>query len=793
MRKLFFSIFLFCSFFSFAQISINGGGVTAPTISNISATSNISAWNSSSYVTSATATNQTLPDAVLANLGKQITITNNGTGVITVLPFSGNTISGNTSIGSGESKTFQVRSIGVVHLISQVASSPVVPEALAAWVASTPVQQYSQRSITIGGVLTAISSNTARTTSATFNAAEAANWTYIGQSTVPSFPASSLVLQGFQITDGAGLTYQAAQTRVTGALFDVTENVGANWIALTSSISGNKVNVPNIAASGNILTAATSVDVASILSFNQTTTSVTGTLLNPTSAATHKEISLTNTGTADLNITSTGDAFTLVVGRTVKVYWNGTAWRLLNPAQVLSEFGTVALSTNTTIGIGNSSVATALLMPGMTFTAQSSGTFEVSIGIHSNQTAAGQSVVAILVNASAPTVAIANSETIIANAPSNGEFSGSKTFSVTANAGDVFQVRGYNNAGAATAAFITNTSGRSTLYWNKISTPPAVAGIAGAVQGQIIEADQTADYGNWILLDGRLKSTLTAAQQAVATALGYGINIPDMRGKFPIGALSGTYNYQTTGGTNTIAQNQLPNVAPTATANNTLNVGTLATSTAQSFGGIAWIVNGGTIAYGMNAPTISSINGNVTQQPYIPPYRATNFFVWLGPSAQTVTVTQPLSLTTTGNGVATLNVGTAALNIPNNSLVVTEGGTIGSQTLGSAAWQLVTGGSINVPATGQYKVEYSLSWTNPSANTLFTRITNAGGIHQLRSAASTSGLANTNVQNFVANYTAGDVIKLEWVHTTGTTTLVNNTAGTALVGGETFLRIIKLN
>jgi hypothetical protein len=475
---------------------------------------------------------------------------------------------------------------------------------------------------------------------------------------------------------------------------------------------------------------------------------------------------------------------------------NGTSdIKILNATVGVAEFNTVALSSNTTIGIGNSSVATALLMPGMTFTAQSSGTFEVCINIHSNQTVANQTVTAILVNASAPTVALPNSETIIANAPSNGEFSGSKTFSVTANAGDVFQVRGYNNAGAATAAFITNALGRSTLYWNKISTPPAVAGIAGALQGQLLFSTRvTADNGNWILMDGRLKSTLTAAQQTVATSLGMGINIDDFRGRYITGA-GGTFVLATPNGSNNLAQNNFPNITIPFAGSTTGN----AIWTYNGTTGNARISNGGFSFDGTSVGNVSvsgstsSINGNVTQQAFTPANLPVNVFMWLGPTAQAVTVTQPLSLTTIGTGLPTLSLVTGALNIPNNSLVVTEGGTIGSQTLGSAAWQLVTGGSVTVPTTGQYKVEYSLSWTNPSANTLFTRVTNSGGTHQSRSAASTGGLANTNHQTFIANYTAGEVIKLEWVHTTGTTTLVNNTAGTANAGGETYIRIIKIN
>jgi hypothetical protein len=49
-----------------------------------------------------------------------------------------------------------------------------------------------------------------------------------------------------------------------------------------SGVVSSRVDVPNIAASGNILTAATSVDVATNITFTQSTANVVATLLNPT-------------------------------------------------------------------------------------------------------------------------------------------------------------------------------------------------------------------------------------------------------------------------------------------------------------------------------------------------------------------------------------------------------------------------------------------------------------------------------------------------------------------------------
>jgi hypothetical protein len=63
-------------------------------------------------------------------------------------------------------------------------------------------------------------------------------------------------------------------------------------------------------------------------------------------------------------------------------------------------------------------------------------------------------------------------------------------------------------------------------------------------------------------LDGRLKTALTATQQAAATALGIGTNIPNATNRM----LTQTGSLLATGGSNTttIAQVNLPNVTLTS-------------------------------------------------------------------------------------------------------------------------------------------------------------------------------------------------------------------------------------
>jgi hypothetical protein len=110
---------------------------------------------------------------------------------------------------------------------------------------------------------------------------------------------------------------------------------------LNSANSNVKVTVPNLTANGNILTAPTSVDIAQILEFNQTTASITGTLLNPTIATNYYEISVVNNGTADITLASTGDSFVILANKIPqKIAWSGTAssvWKLVNSTQVSAE------------------------------------------------------------------------------------------------------------------------------------------------------------------------------------------------------------------------------------------------------------------------------------------------------------------------------------------------------------------------------------------------------------------------------------------------------------------------
>ena len=122
----------------------------------------------------------------------------------------------------------------------------------------------------------------------------------------------------------------------------------------SSGVALVKVDVPNMTINGNILTASASVDIATHITFTQTTAGITGTLLNPTITTVNKNIILQNLSTSTQVISITcvgGDSFSIGVGQSSEVTWNGSAWRLLNPAQVIPDYVEVRLNASTSTNL----------------------------------------------------------------------------------------------------------------------------------------------------------------------------------------------------------------------------------------------------------------------------------------------------------------------------------------------------------------------------------------------------------------------------------------------------------
>lgn len=97
-----------------------------------------------------------------------------------------------------------------------------------AWTAATPVTAGVLRRVTFSGTEIVVRSLSSRTTGATYDAAEAANWLYVSQAQISAFSASAAVNGGVQILQD-GVTYTRAATGTTAASFAADT---ASWTAI---------------------------------------------------------------------------------------------------------------------------------------------------------------------------------------------------------------------------------------------------------------------------------------------------------------------------------------------------------------------------------------------------------------------------------------------------------------------------------------------------------------------------------------------------------------------------------
>lgn len=439
-------------------------GAALTTVQAAAATGPVAAWSSLLTITAATATTQTLPNAALGAVGQSLTLKNLGAGTVTIAPFAGNSITGSVpTLATGDSATFQVSAVGVVQLVSFRLGTAVSPDLLSPWAASSPVFQYSERSTTIGGTTVALLSGSTRTTGTSYSLTEALNWSYTAQSTVPPFPASSVVMQGYQIVD-SGLTYQANATRVTGSAFDATEL--AQWTALSVSASGNRVNLSNFAASAVVGTAPATVDVASILTFNQTTAGISVSLPNPTNALAHKTLTLENLSTATQSVIVTaGETLALDPGMSRLVQWNGTDWRVLSAANLVAETVGPNYATSSTINVTGATAATAVDVASITL--PSAGKWQIQWTVRGNNNGVANVFVSTVLTDSANSV-LPNSE-VLATFLSSGSVqgSGSGAYFVTTTGPATYKVRAYSASGSGYV--YSDINGRSFVLATKVS------------------------------------------------------------------------------------------------------------------------------------------------------------------------------------------------------------------------------------------------------------------------------------------------------------------------------------
>lgn len=111
-------------------------------------------------------------------------------------------------------------------------------------------------------------------------------------------------------------------------------------------------------------------------------------------------------------------------------------------------------------------------------------------------------------------------------------------------------------AASPTSTKTANVTAPGFYYFNGTAWQSLAA---GSSIGDVKSGIQAADHNGWVKLDGRAISSLTASQQARATALGLSGNLPNaantalIQNATTLGSISGSM-------TKTIAQNQLPNV-----------------------------------------------------------------------------------------------------------------------------------------------------------------------------------------------------------------------------------------
>jgi hypothetical protein len=213
--------------------------------------------------------------------------------------------------------------------------------------------------------------------------------------------------------------------------------------------------------------------------------------------------------------------------------------------------------------------------------------------------------------------------------------------SPTAEAGIAIpQVSVLPSAGNRSGQIVFLTSNNTYCFYTGTAWKPMYSQVYNF--GDVKHGFQTADHNGWVLLDGRAKSSLSASQQAVATTLGIGVNLPNLSDKSIVG-VSGTKTLNATGGSAsvTVAQNQLPNVTLTTSTDgaHTHNSGNAAASLFSSllpFTGSAVLYStsdtNATSSNGSHSHTTSSINGGVSQQSVNVqnPYLALNGFIYLG-------------------------------------------------------------------------------------------------------------------------------------------------------------------
>ena len=301
-------------------------------------------------------------------------------------------------------------------------------------------------------------------------------------------------------------------------------------------------------------------------------------------------------------------------------FWNGALWATIATAggsgSVAAEYGTEILTTAVNI-------PSAVPVDIVSFTLPSAGTWEIIYFLRA-QGIAGFAGECGLFDPSG--VLVPNSEILAAFGEQAS--TGTGVIRITTTGSATYKLKAW--ASYSTFGVYSELNGRTGVTWKKISGNAPMSVIN---YGDVKTGFQSSDHNGWVKLNGRAKSTLSATQQAQATTLGIGTNLPDASNAFLVqnGSAVGTV-----AGSNsvTLAQNQLPNVTFTGQIGE-LAHGAYIGSTAS---GVFTRVNGtssGNASGGGVTETFNlsiPLNGGVTQQSIdITPRRLiVNTFIYLG-------------------------------------------------------------------------------------------------------------------------------------------------------------------
>jgi hypothetical protein len=333
-----------------------------------------------------------------------------------------------------------------------------------------------------------------------------------------------------------------------------------------------------------------------------------------TSASDVSTISSPATG---LLIYNTGNNNGLAAGY---YFWNGAVWATIATAggsgSVAAEYGSEILTTSVTI-------PSAVPVDIISFTLPSAGTWEVIYFLRAQGTAGFAGECGIYDPSG---IIVPNSEILAAFGEQAS--TGTGVVRITTTGAATYKLKAW--ASYSTFGVYSEFNGRTGVTWKKISgnAPMTVTNY-----GDVKTGFQTADHNGWIKLNGRAKSSLSSTQQAQATALGIGTNLPNADNAFLVqnGSSAGTV-----AGSNsiTLAQNQLPNVNFTGQIAEVAHGAVIIASASGVFSrvsGNSWGNAGGggsTETFNLNIP----LNGGVTQQQIniTPKSLSVNTFIYLG-------------------------------------------------------------------------------------------------------------------------------------------------------------------